>query len=103
MIVEKVMEQVQKEDLFGDVQIISEIIGLEAAKKLVKELAGMTLYIAKDAFSNTAKRYIIQNSHLGVKQLVRDTDLTEVQVYKILASRGIDLKAKTIPIFSESE
>ena len=101
MIAEKVMEQVEITDLFGDVELISQIIELEEVKKIVKKLAGMTLYIPKDAFSNTAKRYIIKNSHLGVKQLVMDTDLTEVQVYKILASRGIDLKAKTIPIFTE--
>ena len=73
-----VFEMVETDDLTADLQIITEICGIETVRKLLKHFAGLNFYIPKLSRLETfVLRYIKLNKSIGFKRMAKDLGVSE--------------------------
>jgi hypothetical protein len=73
-----VFDLITVDDLTGDLAMLSDVIGLENVRKMIKEFNGLTFYIPKikrlDAFVH---RYLEENSNKTPKEIARFLSVSE--------------------------
>ncbi len=69
---------IKEEDLTPDLQMLSEICGLEVVKDILRNFGGLNFYIPKLSRLDTfIERYIRDNKNKTLKQLAKELNLSE--------------------------
>ena len=68
-------------DLTEDLVMISEVIGIDNVKKLIKAFNGLSFYIPKiKRLDSFVQRYIRENRDKPVKEIAMDLNVTETHI-----------------------
>ena len=68
-------------DLTEDLVMISEVIGIDNVKKLIKAFNGLSFYIPKiKRLDSFVRRYIRENRDKPVKEIAMDLNVTETHI-----------------------
>ena len=78
-----IYELIEEGDLTPDLQLMSQVIGIENVVKLLKELQGCNFYIPKvTRLDNFIEKYIAQNRSKPAKIIARELGVTEMFLKK---------------------
>jgi len=79
-----VYEGIQYDDLNQDLQLLADIIGIDAVRKLIKESKGLTFYIPKiKHFHGYILRYMKFNPDFTIKQIATFFEVSEMFIRKL--------------------
>jgi hypothetical protein len=86
MIMEKIIDCVEFEDLSESSQYVAELIGIEVYRKLMREFYSQRIYIQDPRqIETTLKRYINQHCHnKSVMRIAKEIGRTENYVRKLI-------------------
>lgn len=79
----EIYEQIKEEELPPDMQMVADVCGIEAARKMLKEMSGMSVYIPKmSKIAPFIKRYLRENPDKSRKALARTLKVSELYLKK---------------------
>jgi DNA-binding CsgD family transcriptional regulator len=79
----KVINEIEIEDLTPDLRLIAELIGLENVRNLIDNLSGINIYIPKiSRLGSFIARYVKSNKSKSIKQIARELTVSEQLVKK---------------------
>lgn len=83
-----IIDYLRYEDLPADLQVLADVVGLDALKELIIKLGGISLYIPKtQSLTALQDRYVADNKHRPVKVLMEETGLSQRSVYRKLREK----------------
>ena len=90
-----IYELMVDEDVKGDLEMLRDVCGLEALKKILRGMEGISLYIPRiTGLESLVLRYIKSNPDRTFKQIARDLNDSDAYIRKV-RSRNMG-KAKKI-------
>ena len=104
---ERWMQNLTVEDMPNEVfQDIAERCGLEAAKILLTQFQGTTIYIPTDGFKNLRNSYILKNfdgSTASLRRLAIELKVSEQCIRDVLKKhKNVDINENQLQLFRES-
>jgi Mor family transcriptional regulator len=89
-----IYEEIEKEDLTEDLDMIANVCGLEVVRNLMRHYPGLSFYIPKVARLDTfVSRYLKTNKKLGFKKLANELCVSESYLRRII--KGINANKRT--------
>ena len=80
-----IYDMVTEEELSPDLKMVSVAIGLEGTKKLLRNLAGMPLYIPKlTYFQPVIKRYLKEKGTHNIKETAKELRVSLPYLNKLM-------------------
>lgn len=79
-----IFDQINEDDLSNDLRMIAEICGIEAVRKMIRELNGLSFYIPKIAsLPAFILRYMLSNPDLSLKMIAKRLQVSEHYIRKL--------------------
>ena len=84
------ISRIKYEELTPDMRMIADVCGMEATRKLLCNLSGLTFYVPKvTRFENFILRYIEENSHKNFKIIAKELGVSEIHIISVLNRKKI--------------
>lgn len=79
-----VYDQIKKDELTEDLQLIANICGLDPVRSLLRHYSGMSFYVSRlSRLDNFVKNYLNKNSEKSIKTMAKELGVTEVFLKKM--------------------
>ena len=73
-----IYDQINREDLTDDLQLIESICGMDTVRILLREMGGIQIYVPKlTRLDNFINKYLKENSHKSYKSMARQLKVSE--------------------------
>lgn len=82
-----IFERITKDDLTNDLKILADTCGIEVVQNLLRNCAGLTIYVPK--ISHLDKfiiRYIRENSYKSFKLIAKELGVSEQHIRNVFRS-----------------
>ncbi len=80
-----VYELIKREDLTEDLKMLQEVCGLEALKKILRGMAGISVYIPRiTRLESLVLKYIKSNPEQSFKQIANDLSVSDAYIRNVL-------------------
>lgn len=90
-----VFTKVEIEDLTDDLKLVAHACGIETVRNLLRNCAGISIYVPKIArLDNFVRRYIKENSDKPFKQIASELGVTEQFIKKLFREKKNKNKEK---------
>lgn len=79
-----IYDMLEIEDLTPDFQMLAEICGIEATKKIIENFSGVSFYIPKiTCFAKLIEKYIAKRKSQPIKQIAKELGVSEQHIRNI--------------------
>ncbi len=83
-------DSITNDDLTDDLRLLTEICGIDATKKLMRNYAGMSFYIPKlSRLDNFVPRYLKNNSDKSLKVIAKQLNCSEQFLKTMIKKNGV--------------
>lgn len=89
----KFIQTIRYQDLPEEMQNLADVIGIEMLHKLLEYFGGVRMYVpTPESFTEVVRRYIVdnytvENGRSNIRDLARETGLTQETVRRLYRSR----------------
>jgi hypothetical protein len=82
-------EKLDYEDLTPDIRLLADVCGIDSARLILKNLAGLQFYIPKiTSFEGFVYKYLVENKHKNNKEIARDLEVSEAYIKTVKKRRS---------------
>lgn len=80
-----IFDMLEEDDLTTDLQLLSDVCGIEIVKQIIKDLNGLNFYIPKITHLETlVMRYAKLNKHKPIKIIAKELGISEPHLKNLL-------------------
>lgn len=88
-----IYEKIEQDDLTPDLEMISNICGIDTVRTLLREFGGLNFYIPKlTRLENFIQKYMNQNKDKTLKQIATDLKVSEQFLKNKIRERKFSFK-----------